>query len=456
MAKVSKSEFHQMFKDRAKNRSEDLLSMYKNLQYARKASRGIEVAELEAQFFQMLEDMNAELNEPSPASSLQQSAGCGSFDLSKLLQICDEEDDATSGLTPTKLDPVGHETTENVAYFQETLEGSLNLVGEFQASPSGVPPLGADGTAEGVFTELDYLTFDLPEDFGFDEMLEEDGLNQMNEFIPPPSAFFGPKCALWDCLRPAQGSPPNYCNAVHASFAQTEGRPGMKPVLRPKGIDLKDSLFFAALNAKTEGKNVGVPECEGAATARSPWNAPELFDMSLFEGETVREWLFFDKPRRAFDSGNRKQRSLPDYNGRGWHESRKQVINESGWLKRSYYMDPQPTKLLHWHLYEYDLNKCDACALYRLELKLVDPKKGPKGKVADDSVSDLQKQMSKLTAEFPLEGKNKRSVKGREKANSKNKGGATINPVLSQLSPTGDAFQYGQNAPLPDPSHEQS
>ena len=100
----------------------------------------------------------------------------------------------------------------------------------------------------------------------------------------------------------------------------------------------------------------------------------ELFDLEVVEVETIREWLFFDKPRRAFESGNRKQRSLPDYNGRGWHESRKQVINDYGGLKRSYYMDPQPMKNLEWHLYEYEINKYDSWALYRLELKLVDGK----------------------------------------------------------------------------------
>lgn len=161
----------------------------------------------------------------------------------------------------------------------------------------------------------------------------------------------------------------------------------------------------------------------------------ELFDLSVFDGETLREWLFFDKPRRAFESGNRKQRSLPDYNGRGWHESRKQLINEYGWLKRSYYMDPQPSQFFEWHLFEYEISKCDPCALYRLELKLVDGKKTPKGKIANDSVADLQKQMGRLTAEFQLENNknnnNKRSVKGRGKANLKdnnnnNNGGSTV------------------------------
>lgn len=130
----------------------------------------------------------------------------------------------------------------------------------------------------------------------------------------------------------------------------------------------------------------------------------------------MREWLFFDKPRRAFESGNRKQRSLPDYSGRGWHESRKQVMNEFGGLKRSYYMDPQPLNHIEWHLYEYEITKCDACALYRLELKLVDGKKNSKGKIAaNDSVADLQKQMGRLSAQFPGPVDNKRSVKGRSR-----------------------------------------
>lgn len=144
----------------------------------------------------------------------------------------------------------------------------------------------------------------------------------------------------------------------------------------------------------------------------------ELFDLTVLDGETIREWLFFDKPRRAFESGNRKQRSLPDYNGRGWHESRKQVMNEFGGLKRSYYMDPQPMENFEWHLYEYEINKYDACALYRLEVKRVDGKKSPKGKLSNDSsVADLQKQMGRLTAEFPNE--KQRAVKGRGKTNSK-------------------------------------
>lgn len=177
------------------------------------------------------------------------------------------------------------------------------------------------------------------------------------------------------------------------------------------------------------------------------YSSAELFDLKVVEGETIREWLFFDKPRRAFESGNRKQRSLPDYNGRGWHESRKQVMNEYGGLKRSYYMDPQPMKDLEWHLYEYEINKYDVCALYRLELKLVDGKKSPKGKVTKESVADLQKQMGRLTAEFPSE--NKRSVKGRAKANSKDVA-VNMHAVPNLIVPASEGLNYGTGAPFPD------
>lgn len=271
---------------------------------------------------------------------------------------------------------------------------------------------------------------------------------------PPPSAFMGPICALWDCFRPAQGSKwcQDYCSSCHSVLAINEGLPGMIPILRPGGIGFKDGPLFAALHAKTQAKEVGIPICDGAATRKSPWNAPgkaftllsnffrfygfisynypfsivslysvlvscinwfvfivvlfivaELFDITFLEGETIREWLYFDKPRRAFESGNRRQRSLPDYSGRGWHESRKLVMKEFGGQKKSYYMDPQPSSSLEWHLYEYDITNYDSFALYRLELKHVDAKKIPKGKLAADPLADLQKKMGRLTAEGPVE-----------------------------------------------------
>lgn len=140
-----KSGSHQIFKDRAKNRVEDLHGMFTDLQSARKESRSIDVVVLEEQVNQMLKEWKNELNEPSPASSLQQvrdiskrrlfsdmsidglidvliflkqGASIGPFspDISRLLQLCDEEDDATSGLAAPKPDPDGHKAGENVAF----------------------------------------------------------------------------------------------------------------------------------------------------------------------------------------------------------------------------------------------------------------------------------------------------------------------------------------------------
>ncbi|EEF39805.1 transcription factor VOZ1 isoform X1 [Ricinus communis] len=457
-----KSASHKLFKDKAKNRVDDLQGMFMDLQFARKESRSVDVAVLEEQVHQMLREWKAELNEPSPASSLQHGASLGSFssDICRLLQLCEEEDDATSALAAPKPEPNDHSLQiGNNVVFQEEFgvnQGQQNhsfpFVDQCKESPSGVHGMVVNNLEGGA--QLEFHHFDLSQnyesnfyaDFNSTDLCAEDGVPQVSGYLPsicpPPSAFLGPKCALWDCPRPAQGGLDwcqDYCSSFHHALALNEGPPGMSPVLRPGGIGLKDGLLFAALSAKAQGKDVGIPECEGAATAKSPWNAPELFDLSVLEGETIREWLFFDKPRRAFESGNRKQRSLPDYSGRGWHESRKQVMNEFGGLKRSYYMDPQPLNTFEWHLYEYEINKCDACALYRLELKAVDGKKGAKGKITNESVADLQKQMGRLTAEFPSD--NKRSVKGRTKVSVK-VGVGNVYSTTNRVVPTNETYDY--------------
>ncbi|XP_061341553.1 transcription factor VOZ1 isoform X2 [Gastrolobium bilobum] len=373
---------------------------------------------------------------------------------SKLLQLCEEEDDATSPLAVPKPEPNDQAGAKEI--FQEGQhQNDFLLIDESKHSTSGVSNMAAnnlDGPA------LEYHQFDLNQDLdhsfyaGFNDtgFCEEDAVPHISSYLPsifpPPSAFLGPKCALWDCPRPVQGLDwcQDYCSSFHAALALNEGPPGMAPVLRPGGIGLKDNLLFATLSAKAQGKDVGIPECEGAATAKSPWNAPELFDLSVLEGETIREWLFFDKPRRAFESGNRKQRSLPDYSGRGWHESRKQVMNEFGGLKRSYYMDPQPLNHFEWHLYEYEISKCDACALYRLELKLVDGKKNSKAKITSDSVADLQKQMGRLSAEFPSD--NRWSARGRTKPNAK-VGIGGVYSTSNKVTQLNGPYEYGLATP---------
>ncbi|KAG1346805.1 Transcription factor VOZ1 [Cocos nucifera] len=483
---VCRSASHQLFKDKAKNRVDDLQGMFSDLQSARKESRTADVAVLEEQVHQMLREWKAELNEPSPATSFLGNTHVSSelpSETLRLLQLSAEDDDATSKFAvpapgKAKAEPldVPEPNVEEIqggetAVFQElnhlasTQKNHPETMGPrlswFGLSLGPYPKSLADYFVNQELTEheflygeqyksnlhagtnhaiidcldwtapLDYQQFSLHQELHHNVYLnintsEQNGgdvLLHMSDLLPticpPPSAFLGPKCALWDCPRPAQGSEwcQDYCSSFHATLALNEGPPGMAPVLRPGGVDLKDGPLFAALCAKTQGKNVGIPVCEGAATAKSPWNAPELFDLSVLKGESIREWLFFDKPRRAFESGNRKQRSLPDYSGRGWHESRKQVMKEFGGLKRSYYMDPQPLTHFEWHLYEYEISNCDDLALYRLEFKLVDAKKSSRAKLTSTSLVDLQQQMGRLNAENAVD--NKKNTKSRAKANQK-------------------------------------
>lgn len=494
MGKGCKSSSHQMFKDRAKNRVDDLQGMFTDLQFARKESRAGDVAVLEEQVHQMLREWKAELNEVSPASSVHGVSRVSSdlsSEIRRLLQIYEEEDDATSKLadclkpepdesvakTGMKPDPdVPQGNVYQEGYYTNSImpEHDYHGINECKIASSMGPQTVHGHCLEGN-VHLDFKQFDMHQDSTHQDVAHNgythcgagghhDGgvVPNISDLLPtispPASAFLRPKCALWDCPRPAKGTDEfeDYCSSIHAILAFNEGPPGMSPVLRPGGIDLKDGPLFAALIAKTQGKNVGIPECEGAATAKSPWNAPELFDLSVLDGETLREWLFFDKPRRAFESGNRKQRSLPDYNGRGWHESRKQVIKEFGGLKRSYYMDPQPLNTFEWHLYEYEINNCDACALYRLELKLVDPNKNTKGKISGIVLLDPHQQPGKVSPEFPSEGK--RSAKSRAKLSMKDtavnapspcpmEDDVSVGRALDPAAPAQETVVYGPNLP---------
>ncbi|ONK79095.1 uncharacterized protein A4U43_C01F2890 [Asparagus officinalis] len=297
---------NQQFKDKAKNRVADLEGMFTDLQSAR----------LEEQVHQLLREWKAELCEASPGNSLI--GDCkGDSDLSseiwRLLHIGEEEDDATSKLEEivavnSKAEPAesGHENGlggfqgEEVTVFEQehfvnqelSKHGFLNI-DEYKSTP----PTGSHHAVSSCSEKtngLSYEQFNLHEEVqrshyinNFEGTLQNGGniphhqeLSHISEWLPaispPASAFLNPKCALWDCPRPAEGKRwcQDYCCSGHASLALSEGLPGMNPVLRPGGIDLKDGPLFAALAAKTQGKIVGIPECEGAATTKSPWNAP--------------------------------------------------------------------------------------------------------------------------------------------------------------------------------------
>ncbi|CAL9065049.1 unnamed protein product [Musa banksii] len=281
-----KSALHHLHRDKARNRVDDLQSAIKDC-------RAADVAVLEEQVHQRLRECWAELNQPSPATSLQviESEADLSFCLFtlRLLQLSEEEDDATSklaelafGNTPKpelvelQQADVGAAQGGRAANFQEVNTNLIffSLCSNLQTGPDKVTC--HEGNGRNVFP---YMSDVLP------------------AICPRPSAFLRPKCALWDCPRPAQGSEwcRDYCSSFHATLAINEDMPGMTLVLRPGGIDLKDGPLFAALSTKIQGKFVGIPVFEGAATARSPWNASgmELFDLCVLEDESLREWLFF-------------------------------------------------------------------------------------------------------------------------------------------------------------------
>lgn len=498
---------HQQFRDRAKTRVDDLQEIFSGLQSARKESRSADAAVLEEQVHQMLREWRAELSVASPASSLQNSLGNnqGAADppseTLRLLQLAiEEEDDATSKLAQP-MQPSGqddhHNLNPGLQVHGETVDGGAN------ASQQSVGH-GMQGDCGGEVTDVANALFSdqtyyIDHELSIDDFLHgsnPDGLNNlqgtgqpehqqfnlpldlqhsnnsyadannsvqstgdvffhMSDLLttvcPSPSQYLGPKCALWDCGRPVRGSEEcqDYCNPYHAGLAlNDDGLLGTRPVMRPRGIDLKDGPLFDALCAKVQGKNVGIPVCEGAATSKSPWNAHELFDLSLLEGESLREWLFFDRPRRAFESGNRKQRSLPDYNGRGWHESRKQVMKDFGGLKKSYYMDPQPSSNYEWHLFEYEINDSKTLALYRLEFKASDPKRSVKSKLGSSSLNEIQQQMVKLSANSPVD--NKRGARSKTKATQKDTNVNTY-PALKATNQAGASNAY-ETVPLNIPN----
>ncbi|KAK9092779.1 hypothetical protein Syun_027690 [Stephania yunnanensis] len=433
---LKSTDCHKRYKEKAKSRVDDLQQLFIDLQTARKESRSSDVAYLEERVQIVLRDWKAELDEPSPASSLNLDClGTFSADIERMLQDFDVEDDASS----QSAKPVKNVIESNVP----------TAARDFHEMPQK--------EVDGVYWRPDFLSssqqcfrnnFEMPNQNIFaagngSVTCEKGNVGQgygiMPSLNPPPAAFLGPICALWDCPRPVQGSElcKAYCSSFHDSVAFSEGQPGNAPVMRCGGIILKDDLLFSALVAETQGRRVGIPEFPGAATAKSPWNTPELFDINIVEGETVREWLFFDKSRRALENGNRKQRSLPDHNGRGWHESRKQVMKECGGVKRSYYMDPQPLNNYEWHLYVYELDNCVGYALHKLQFKQANEKKSPKVKGSTVSPIDKQEHMGKLTVE--LQEEDKQCVKDV----SKTENSGILSLVPNQSSPSNIFSSYG-------------
>lgn len=121
-------------------------------------------------------------------------------------------------------------------------------------------------------------------------------------------------------------------------------------------------------------------------------------------------------------------------------------MKEQEGQKRSYYMDPQPPGPFEWHLFEYQINESDVCALYRLELKLTNGKKSPKVKAPKDPLADLQKKMEKMGQLTPEVASDKPSppTKSRAKATKGVKAG-TGNLAQESTVPVTIAPTYVSN-----------
>lgn len=227
---------HQLLKDKAKNRVEDLQFMLNSLQLARKESRARDVATLEEQVNQILRDWKAELDEPTPASSLlEDSLGSFSAELGRLLRQYEEEDDAMSPLTAVKhghatdtfavADSAGDKLVYDVNHTSQPhefqgFENHMMQQHEFQgfeqynnAAPSlqgtiisnfedsGLHNL-VDGNLE-ISTQLDYHQLDGHQNFDSEIFVDPSGIEQWGvdgisnfsdlflNISPPPSAFFG-------------------------------------------------------------------------------------------------------------------------------------------------------------------------------------------------------------------------------------------------------------------------
>ncbi|KAG5561771.1 hypothetical protein RHGRI_004719 [Rhododendron griersonianum] len=125
---VCKTASHQHFKDRAKNRVDDLQGMFADLQSARKDSRSIEVAVLEEQVHQMLLPPLSilQFDKVAPKAGMifffrGGSLGTFSSDIYRLLHLCEEEDDATSALAAPKPEPDAQKVSDGTGFQQALL-----------------------------------------------------------------------------------------------------------------------------------------------------------------------------------------------------------------------------------------------------------------------------------------------------------------------------------------------
>ncbi|KAG6489984.1 hypothetical protein ZIOFF_051266 [Zingiber officinale] len=97
-----------------------------------------------------------------------------------------------------------------------------------------------------------------------------------------------------------------------------------------------------------------------------------------------------------------------------------------------------------WHMYEYEVNDCEASALYRLEFKLVDLKKNSKAKLTGNSVlMDLQQQMGILKAVNIVD--QKKNSKSKTRTNQNDMTENLYKPPLAMLHFSDSVIGGGRN-----------
>ncbi|KAI3877838.1 hypothetical protein MKX03_022561 [Papaver bracteatum] len=194
----------------------------------------------------MLREWKDELDEPSPAfSSLLGGASLGGTfsiaELCRLLEHCDEEDDAINALKEIDNPNPESQALEAPSLDVGTFAGDINSnlfhddsyfmnpvpqehgyelydqgVGQHGESPSVMHPNMFNNYE--AFNEFDLDQFDLHQKFDHNLSIDFDGTKKCGEDAGqsssqagpnmrfPTSGISGPKCALWDCTRRAQGS----------------------------------------------------------------------------------------------------------------------------------------------------------------------------------------------------------------------------------------------------------
>jgi hypothetical protein len=94
---------------------------------------------------------------------------------------------------------------------------------------------------------------------------------------PPPPRYVACSCKV---ERLGTSAPPRRCHFAYLGSPLSDpAHPRLDPVHHRHLISAPPRLHLASQCSAPPG-------------------------LCIFEGESIREWLFFDKPRRAFDSGN--------------------------------------------------------------------------------------------------------------------------------------------------------